>query len=184
MTTTKKIIYLLIFLALFLLLTYFLFTKFSGLSGAINDLTPQNINEQTQKAPEISEVVATTTTQPDFFSLKEEQAAVLEIADQQINGRSLSVSKVMTTADSWLAIYSNNAGQPGNLLGYQSVGVGTTENLIIELSPLPETTSLLGVLHTNLGTREKFEYPGGPDLIISKNGQPLIVPFSLIMEER
>lgn len=182
MTNSKKRSYLLILLVIFLLLAYVVWVKISGPDVSINKLDSRNKNEQIKKESKTSETA--TLTQPSFSSLKEGQEAVLEVASQQINGRSVSVSKVITTDDSWLAIYSDNAGQPGNLLGYQAVGVGTAENLRIELAPLPETTSLLAVLHVNLGARERFEYPNGPDMIISKNGQPLITPFSLIQLER
>lgn len=186
MTTSKKTIYLFILFLIFLFLAFMVYVKISGSGAAVDKSDEKIINEQNQQETKFNE--AANLIQPSFTPLTEDQKGgqenMLEVASQQINGRTIFVSKVITTDDSWLAIYSDNAGQPGNLLGYQAVGAGIAHNLVIELSPLPENTALLAVLHSNLGARERFEYPNGPDVIIVKNGQPLIAPFSLIQEDR
>lgn len=92
----------------------------------------------------------------------------------------VSVPLVIVDIDTWVVIYADINGQPGDILGWTWVGAGVNRNIAVTINPDEATDTLYVVLHHDADSDQEFDYPDGRDLPLQRNRQVIRSPFSLI----
>lgn len=89
--------------------------------------------------------------------------ASLSISDQVLaeEGR-LNIDLVTALDDSWIAVFADDDGEAGELLGFTNVSDGDSQDISITIDPFQATPILHVSLHVDSGEIGTFEYPG-PD---------------------
>ncbi|MBP9501953.1 MAG: hypothetical protein KBF17_07340 [Candidatus Promineofilum sp.] len=115
---------------------------------------------------------------PNAAGFRIDAGALAFIRDQQPAGNTISVNVIVSPVEGWAAVYADNDGQPGELLGNTWFPVGINRNVVIELAPMPKPGTLFLVLHEDLGEPETFET--GIDMFLTDdNNRPIRIPFVL-----
>lgn len=101
------------------------------------------------------------------------------VADDQIltEEGQLTIASVTSPESGWLVIRLP-AEEGGGVLGFISVSMGSSQNLIVPVDPLDAAPTLLAVLHVDAGTAGEFEYPG-PDVPWEAGGAVVAVPIAV-----
>jgi hypothetical protein len=100
------------------------------------------------------------------------------ITRDQVAGTTIAIPIVILEADSWLVIYNND--QQTEPLGFTWLPAGINRNVSVEISSGQAGEVLYAVLHTDNGTLQQFEYPGGNDLPLLRGRSPIQAPFLLL----
>ncbi len=85
---------------------------------------------------------------------------IIEIHDQPVMIRKVVVDEVQTREQSWIAIYADQNGMPGQVIGYRRIFPGIFRQLEIEIDLSKATVVLYAMVHKDQGNRGIFEYPG------------------------
>jgi hypothetical protein len=92
---------------------------------------------------------------------------------------SLTVAAVVSAVPAWAAIYSDDDGQPGELLGRVWTPAGVNRQIAIPIdSPLEEGVFHL-VIYEDLGEPEEFEGPEVDLALKTQANRPIRIPFSV-----
>jgi hypothetical protein len=84
-------------------------------------------------------------------------AQVLSASDQKLDGNTLTIKAVAVPVDSWVAIHTDNAGQPGPVVGMALVKAGSATDVKVELGE-GATSSLWPMLLVDDGEAGKYEF--------------------------
>lgn len=105
--------------------------------------------------------------------------ALAFVRDQRPADGTVSVDVIVSPVEGWAAVYDDDDGQPGTLLGYTRFPAGVSRNVAVELAPMPVGPDVLYlVLRQDLGEAKVFE----PDLDLFLTGddnRPIRIPFEL-----
>ncbi len=71
----------------------------------------------------------------------------------------LTVDQVVAVQDGWIVVYADERGRKGEVLGYTSVGEGTSEDVSVTVDPLMAGEALYIVFHEDRGEIGTFEFP-------------------------
>jgi hypothetical protein len=138
----------------------------AGDSGVFDYPGPDNPVNGADGAIEAMFVVDRRTTIP-----------TIAVDDQELTEDGLVViASVVSKGPGWLVLYSDEAGQPGRMMGYLPVESGTTENLSIAINWREATPTLYAALYEDAGQEAVFEVPD-PDERVMMNSEPLLVSF-------
>jgi hypothetical protein len=85
---------------------------------------------------------------------------IIEIRDQPVMIRKVVVDEVLTREQGWIAIYADQNGKPGQVIGYRRIFPGIFRQLEIEIDLSNATVVLYAMVHKDHGNRGIFEYPG------------------------
>ncbi|MDX1412721.1 MAG: hypothetical protein R3293_00935 [Candidatus Promineifilaceae bacterium] len=147
-------------LFLFSALLAFILAACSRGANDPQDSTPANealVPEATSTAVPVltSTLMPTTTPEPTAI------VPMIEVKDQVLteDGR-LSFDSVTVPDEGWLAVYQEDAGSAGDLLGYQALPPGTTSPLSVRIDARAATPTLIARLHIDGGEGGEFEFPG------------------------
>lgn len=118
---------------------------------------------------------ATSTDGTNIVPSSQTPSGDLAIASPQQAGLHVVVSKVSVTVPTWVVVYENHNGQPGNVLGAGLFMSGTNSGTIDLLrGTLPEQTYFVGKARDD-GDRK---YSLQNDLVLrDANGDPVLVQF-------
>lgn len=94
------------------------------------------------------------------------------------NGNVL-ISLVTAEKPGWVVVFTDNNGQPGNVLGYTPVPAGTSSDVEVPVNPKQATSKMLAALLVDAGNIGTFEYPG-PDMFATEAGSNVMVVFNKI----
>ncbi len=100
----------------------------------------------------------------------------LTIASPQIAGNSVVVAKVIVSSPTWVVVYENNAGQPGNALGAALFSPESQTGTVELLRGTTAGKSYLATEQVDNGDR-KFSLKD--DQFLSKDGAPQWVTFEV-----
>jgi len=89
--------------------------------------------------------------------------------DQSVSSGTVLVSMVDTLQPGWVAIFSDDNGQPGKLLGYVAVPKGTSEDVEVTLNTKDVPSKMIAMLLTDEGQIGTFEYPGADQPVKNAN---------------
>lgn len=118
---------------------------------------------------------------PEANAFRVNVGSYLIIEDQALSDGMVVVAPlVVSVADAWLAIYADDEGQIGELLGQTRVAEGLNRDVEVALEADPGAGLLHAVLYQNLGDPDVFEPPPGPDSPFRVLGAMIDVPFSLL----
>jgi hypothetical protein len=98
---------------------------------------------------------------------------------QMITNNTAIIGSVISDQSTWVALYSDNAGQPGDVLGSAPVPAGTTPAVVVPLNSEPTTEAIWAVLHLDDGTTGTFEFDGqnGLDAQVTVNAMVASAPI-------
>jgi hypothetical protein len=85
---------------------------------------------------------------------------VLEINDQPVTNSKVVVDEVQSGEQAWIAIYADEEGMPGRVIGYRRIFPGIFRQLEIEIDLSYATVVLYALVHKDQGNRGIFEFPG------------------------
>lgn len=118
---------------------------------------------------------------PEANEFRVDVGSYLLIADQPLGeDATVTASLVASVTGGWLAIYADEEGERGELLGATWVAEGLNREVVVALDSEPEPGPLHAVLHQDQGEAETFEFPGGPDTPVRVLGADVDVPFFLL----
>lgn len=119
---------------------------------------------------------ATSTSTPEPI-----QPAV--VAHDQVLGDDglLVIDRVTAVSDGWLVIHGDDNGAVGPVLGYAPVTAGDNEQVQVTIDPLQASPTLYAMLHTDVGTIGRYEFPG-VDAPVQVDGAALSAGFAIEVE--
>lgn len=72
------------------------------------------------------------------------------------------ISSAILPEAGWVVVYSDEGGEPGEVLGYAATGPGSSRDIPVTIDPYMATDTLHVRLHEDAGEAGEFEFPG-PD---------------------
>lgn len=110
--------------------------------------------------------------------------ALAFMRDQKLIDDAVSVDVIVSPVEGWAAVYADDDGAPGELLGSVWFSAGVNRNVAIELDPVPvESSTLYLALYQDLGKPKIFE-PGLDLPLSNEDNRPIRVPFDLYLPLR
>jgi uncharacterized surface protein with fasciclin (FAS1) repeats len=105
------------------------------------------------------------------------------IADQPVVDGTVTAEGVVTASDSWLVIHrSDDAGDPGEVIGYAPAAPGVTPNVTVDLTAeVSEGDQLWAMLHYDDGVRGEFEFPGA-DVPVRLADEVIMTSFAVVSD--
>ncbi len=106
------------------------------------------------------------------------QGPAVEASDQETDGKTVVVDKVVYDKMGWIVIHLDADGKPGPVIGWAAIKAG--ENTMVEVmlkEPLTESTKLWAMLHTDAGTAGQYEFPGD-DVPVKVDDKIVMAPFT------
>ncbi len=93
------------------------------------------------------------------------EEGLLEVADQTLNNRTLTIARVIAPQDSWIVIYEDDDGAPGAVIGHAQAlqGERLDARVTLERDPVDGET-LYAWLHEDTGASGTFEFDGANGL--------------------
>lgn len=93
----------------------------------------------------------------------------IAVHDQSVKSGTVLVDMVDSLKPGWVAIFTDNNGQPGTVLGYTAVPVGTSSDVQVKVDTSKASSKMLAVLLEDAGTIGTFEYPGADQPVKNAN---------------
>ncbi|HLO16797.1 MAG TPA: hypothetical protein VK206_18330 [Anaerolineales bacterium] len=93
----------------------------------------------------------------------------ISINDQSVKSGSVLVSLVDSLKPGWVAIFTDQNGQPGTLLGYTAVPAGTSSDVKVTIDAKQATNQMIAMLLLDAGKIGTFEYPGADEPVKNAN---------------
>lgn len=121
---------------------------------------------------EVKEVAAAPqpAAQPAAPAAQPAPTGSVEVADQAVSNRTITVANVTSSVDGWIVAHLDEGGAPGRVLGQTAVKAGENRDVQIALSEdVPVGGALWPMLHVDAGTVGTYEFPGA-DVPIRANG--------------
>jgi hypothetical protein len=95
----------------------------------------------------------------------------------------VTIPLVVTDLETWVTVWTNAEGAPGELLGQTLVERGVHRNLELSIDADAATDVLHVVLIQDAGVAGELEYPDGPDIVLQREGSSIQAPFGLLSSE-
>jgi hypothetical protein len=100
----------------------------------------------------------------------------IDVDDQRLDGNELIIDRVVTQGAGWLAAYSDEGGQPGQLIGQTQVGDGVSDDVRLEIDESLATPVIHVMLYTDASDEGNFD-PNVDTLAQDMEGQPMARSF-------
>jgi cytoskeletal protein RodZ len=113
-------------------------------------------------APAAGSTSATPTVGPALIN-------DISVHDQSVKSGTVLIDLVDSLKPGWVAIFTDNNGQPGTVLGYTAVPAGTSSDIAVKIDASKATSKMLAVLLEDAGTIGTFEYPGADQPVKNTN---------------
>jgi len=128
------------------------------------------------RSPQEASTADTNTSSDTSTALISASGLGLTIASPQIAGNSVAVAKAAVSAPTWIVVYENNAGQPGNALG---AALFFPENQGGTVELLRGTTAGKSYLATEQVDNGDRKFSLKDDQFLSEDGVPQWVTFEV-----
>lgn len=91
------------------------------------------------------------------------------------------VDEALMDAPGWLAIHTNNGGQPGPVIGTALLHTGSNKNVRLEVDAAQAADQVFPMLHYDTGTVGEYEFGtvDGADLPVFVSGAVVVAPLRL-----
>lgn len=117
--------------------------------------------------------------QPLFFTFETDTGNYLITRNQPLGeGDTVEVPLVVSDLDTWVVIWSDEDGAPGEILGQTVVERGVRRNVQVDIDAGSATATLWAVLHQDNGILGEFEYPGADEILLRER-EPIQAPFGV-----
>jgi len=111
-------------------------------------------------------------------ALAQGQTPAVEVSDQETDGKSVVVDKVVYDQAGWIVIHMDADGKPGPVIGWAAIEAGENMNVEVMLKePLTDSAKLWAMLHTDAGTMGQYEFPGD-DVPVKVDDKVVVKPFT------
>jgi len=94
------------------------------------------------------------------------------VYDQPLIDDAIVVERVISEGPGWLAIYSDQDGQPGLIIGFAALEDGLNEAIRIELIESAVTDQLYARLHQDTTPGDEFDFPGNDPVVRYEERMP------------
>lgn len=91
------------------------------------------------------------------------------VSDQSIASGEVVVSEIVSPADAWIVIQTNDGGIPGPIIGYAAIKAGTNDNVKIQIDKSQATASLHAMIHEDKDRVGQMDFPGEDMPLMYKN---------------
>jgi len=115
-------------------------------------------------------ITGTVTSGADDNMVEDQNPDSIVVKDQSVYGDTVVISSVTSVKPGWVAIFADDNGKPGTLIGYIGMPIGTSMDLKVPVDPNKLTDSMIAMLMINVGKEGKFEYPGVDVPAMGKDG--------------
>ncbi|MBK8988151.1 MAG: hypothetical protein IPM39_19150 [Chloroflexi bacterium] len=112
-------------------------------------------------------------TNPGPYLATRDQAPITDTAETTV-----VVPLVVADANVWVAIYTNNEGELGEVIGQVWLPPGISREVLVTIDAAQATPTLFAALHIDAGTAQVFE-PGGADPLMLRNRNIIRSPFAI-----
>lgn len=102
---------------------------------------------------------------------------MIAVDNQWHQSGNVLISLVTAEKPGWVVVFTDNNGQPGNVLGYAPVPAGTSSDVEVPVNPKQTTSKMMAALLVDAGTIGKFEYPS-PDTFATEAGSDVMMVFN------
>lgn len=117
---------------------------------------------------------------PTASTFRTDSGAHVFVQNQHLDENGdVRIAAIITPVDAWAAVYSDDEGQPGELLGRTWVAAGISRHVAVEIDPDTAPGALHLVMYEDLGTPEAFEAPGNDLPLANGDNRPIRVTFTL-----
>ena len=99
------------------------------------------------------------------------------VYDQPFIDGSIVVERVISEGPGWLAIYSDQDGQPGLIIGFAALEDGVNEAVRIDLIESAVTLQLYARLHQDTTPGDEFDFPGNDPVVRYEDRMPQAIAF-------
>lgn len=99
--------------------------------------------------------------------------ASITVSPQKIANNAIVIDEVAVTGQSWIVVHADNAGKPGDVIGYVAISAGTLKSVVVALDVARVTPILYAMVHTDAGEVGIFE-AAGADVPV-KNGDTIVM---------
>jgi hypothetical protein len=117
---------------------------------------------------------------PRAAAFRTDAGAHAFVRDQRLEDGRVSVAAIVSPVPAWAAIYADDDGQPGDLLGRTLLPTGISRDVVVQLSPAPEPGTLHLALYRDLGQAGEFEPPADDPPLTNDDGRAIRIPFTLL----
>ena len=104
------------------------------------------------------------------------QPAISAIRQALEEAGTVTISELFAPAPAWLVIYADDAGEPGDVLGYEAVPEGESTDVAVAVDVYRATPTLHAALHRDAGGDGAFDFPGADELL-QVDGDPVVATF-------
>ncbi len=101
--------------------------------------------------------LAAFVTVREFGITADEGEADIDVSDQDIDGTVL-VDRALAPTDAWIVVHLDDDGAPGQRVGLLHIPAGEITNVVVNLDPLPLTSTLFVAVHADRGEQGVFEF--------------------------
>ncbi|MBP6788195.1 MAG: hypothetical protein KA170_11445 [Candidatus Promineofilum sp.] len=99
------------------------------------------------------------------------------VYDQPFIDGSIVVERVISEGPGWLAVYSDQDGQPGLIIGFAALEDGVNEAVRIDLIESAVTLQLYARLHQDTTPGDEFDFPGNDPVVRYEDRMPQATAF-------
>ena len=99
------------------------------------------------------------------------------VYDQPFIDGAIIVDRVISEGPGWVAIYSDEGGQPGLIIGFAALADGLNENVRVELIESAVTSQLYARLHEDTTPGDEFDFPGNDPVVRFAERMPQATAF-------
>ncbi len=118
---------------------------------------------------------------PNASAFRTDNGAHVFVGDQRLtDDGAVAIDVVISPVPAWAAVYQDEDGVPGALLGQTWVPAGVNRDVVIELDGRPDAGTLYLVMYQDLGAVEEFEVPGADVELKDGENRSIRVPFTLL----
>ncbi|MEP7287101.1 MAG: hypothetical protein ABI947_15210 [Chloroflexota bacterium] len=97
-----------------------------------------------------------------------------DVDDQLLNGKTVTIGKIIAQDNGWIAIHTSANGFP--VIGTAPIKAGINEDVKVDIDPTKATDKMTAMIHIDAGEKGKYEFPG-PDAPASLNKAISNEPF-------
>jgi len=99
------------------------------------------------------------------------------VYDQPFIDGAIAVERVISEGPGWLAIYSDQDGQPGLIIGFAALEDGLNEAIRVDLIESAVTDQLYARLHQDTTPGDEFDFPGNDPVVRYEDRMPQPTAF-------
>ncbi|MHB1322752.1 MAG: DUF7282 domain-containing protein [Coriobacteriia bacterium] len=101
--------------------------------------------------------LAAFVTVREFGVTADENEAAIDVSDQDIDG-TIFVDRALAPTPAWIVVHLDDDGAPGQRVGLLHIPAGEITNAVVDLDPLPLTSTLFVAVHADRGEQGVFEF--------------------------